>query len=58
MARTSESTEIETVVDGESNTGEVTDITTANGMLYAIPNENTIDGWQYQLQINVSYTVE
>lgn len=51
-------TEIETVVDGESNTGEVTDITTANGMLYAIPNENTIDGWQYQLQINVSYTVE
>lgn len=44
-------------IDGISHTGEITRITTANGMLSAIPDENTITGWFYQLQIIAEYTV-
>lgn len=38
--------------------GEIEEINTANGMLYSIPQENTADGVQYQLQIIVKYTIE
>lgn len=44
-------------VDGVSHSGEITRISTANGMLSAIPDENTISGWFYQLQITADYTV-
>lgn len=50
--------EITVEIGNETYSGEITQITTANGMLYAIPNENEIDGWQYQLQIIAQYTVE
>lgn len=30
-------------------------ITAENGQLFAIPQENELDGWQYQLQIIVQY---
>lgn len=50
--------EITVEIGDETYSGEITQITTANGMLYAIPNENEIDGWQYQLQIIAQYTVE
>lgn len=50
--------EITTEISDETYSGEITSITTNNGMLYAIPNENEIDGWQYQLQIIAQYTVE
>lgn len=49
--------EIETEIDGKIYTGEITEITAENGMLYAVPQENGIDGMQYQIQIIVRYTV-
>lgn len=52
------SSEVETEIDGETYNGEITKITAENGMLYAVPQENNIDGMQYQLQIVVQYTVE
>jgi hypothetical protein len=42
---------------GVTHTGEITKITTANGALTMIPDENTISGWFYQLQIVAEYTV-
>ena len=45
-------------IDGETHTGEITKITTANGMLSVIPDENTVSGWFYQLQITAAYTVK
>lgn len=50
--------EVETEIDGSTYTGEILSITAANGMLYAVPHENDIDGLQYQLQIVVQYSVE
>lgn len=50
--------EVTTEIDGETYSGEITKITAENGMLYAVPQENNIDGMQYQLQIVVQYTVE
>lgn len=44
-------------INGVTHTGEITKITTANGMLSAIPDGNTIKGWFYQLQITAEYTV-
>lgn len=40
----------------ENQTDEkVIKITAENGQLFAIPQENELDGWQYQLQIIVQY---
>lgn len=50
--------EVETELNGEAHTGEITKITAENGMLYAVPQENNMDGMQYQLQIVVQYTAE
>ena len=44
-------------IGGVTHTGEITKITTANGALTMIPDENTISGWFYQLQIIAEYTV-
>ena len=41
--------EVETEIDGEIYKGEITKISAENGMLYAVPQENTFDGMQYQL---------
>lgn len=49
---------VETVIDEEIYSGEIKKISAENGMLYAVPQENNIDGMQYQLQIVVQYTVE
>lgn len=49
--------EVITEIDGELFSGEITKITAENGMLYSVPQENEIDGMQYQLQIAVQYTV-
>lgn len=32
-------------------------ITAENGQLFAVPQENELDGWQYQLQIVVQYKI-
>lgn len=50
--------EVITEVDGIEHRGELTKITTDNGMLYNIPEENLISGVQYQLQIIAEYTIE
>ena len=34
---------------------KITKITAENGQLFAIPEGNELDGWQYQLQIVVQY---
>lgn len=44
-------------IGGVTHTGEITKITTANGALTMIPDENTVSGWFYQLQIIAEYTV-
>lgn len=44
-------------INGVTHTGEITKITTANGVLTMIPDENTVSGWFYQLQIVAEYTV-
>lgn len=49
---------VETLIDDEKHTGTIESIAAQNGMLYAVPQENTHDGVQYQLQIVVKYTVE
>ena len=51
-------TEIETETEGETHKGIITKISAENGMLYAVPQENTADGMQYQLQITAQYTVK
>lgn len=48
---------VETVIGGQTYTGKITTITAANGMLYSVPQENDLDGVQYQLQITAEYTV-
>lgn len=50
--------EVETKIDGEIHRGTIIKISAENGMLYVVPQENTVDGMQYQLQIVVQYTVE
>ena len=49
---------VETEIDGEIYKGNITKLSAENGMLYAVPQENTIDGMQYQMQIIAQYTVE
>lgn len=47
-----------TEIGGTKYRGVLTKITTDNGMLYDIPEENRISGVQYQLQITAEYTIE
>ena len=37
--------------------GKITEISCGNGIMYAIPNENSIDLVRYQLQIGITYQV-
>ncbi|MDE6781160.1 MAG: hypothetical protein K2J40_06860 [Ruminococcus sp.] len=42
----------------ESQTDEeIIKITAENGQLFTVPQENELDGWQYQLQIVVHYRI-
>lgn len=50
--------EVQTTIGDRTYRGEITAISAENGMLYAVPQENNIDGMQYQLQITARYTVE
>lgn len=49
---------IETLYEDKLCPGMITRISTANGMLYAVPNENNIDAYVYQLTISADYTIE
>ena len=48
---------VETVYNGVTYGGEITLINAANGMLYAVPQENSADTYMYQLNIVAEYTV-
>ena len=49
--------EVITTVDGVAYSGVITNLKAENGMLYSVPQENTADGVQYQLQVIAEYTV-
>ena len=49
---------VETTVNGEVFPGEITRMTAANGMLYAVPQENSVNTYMYQLTITAEYTVD
>jgi hypothetical protein len=49
--------EVETTIGSTVYTGTITKLTADNGMLYNIPQENELDGIQYQIQIIAEYTV-
>lgn len=48
---------IEVTIDSKTVNGEITKLSSANGMAYSIPNDNTNDGIMYQLQIYAQYTL-
>lgn len=50
--------DVETNIGEETFAGKITKLTAENGMLYSVPQENLVDGVQYQLQIIAEYTVE
>ena len=49
--------EVISTIGDASYIGEITKLKAENGMLYNVPQENMIDGVQYQLQIIAEYTV-
>lgn len=49
--------EVISTIGDSSYIGEITKLKAENGMLYNVPQENMIDGVQYQLQIIAEYTV-
>ena len=48
---------IDGTIDSKSVNGEITKLSSANGMAYNIPNGNINDGIMYQLQIYAQYTL-
>lgn len=49
--------EVETIIGSDTRTGTLEKLTASNGMLYKVPQENELDGVQYQLTIVAEYTV-
>lgn len=45
-------------INGTEYSGELLEIRAENGTLYEVPQENNIDGLQYQLQLVARYTIE
>lgn len=45
-------------INGIEYSGELLGIRAENGTLYEVPQENNIDGLQYQLQLVADYTIE
>lgn len=50
--------EVESTVGSTVYNGRLEKLTAANGMLISVPQENEMDGVQYQLQIIAEYTVK
>jgi len=55
---TQANSDVETKIGEEIFSGKITKLTAENGMLYSVPQENLVDGVQYQLQIIAEYTVK
>lgn len=49
---------VETVIGDKTCMGTLEKLTASNGMLYSVPQENEMDGVQYQLQIIAEYTMK
>lgn len=50
--------EIDIVIGDSVKKGEITKISTANAMIYAVPTGNLNDGVMYQIQIYVEYKIK
>lgn len=48
---------IQVTIDGKTVNGEITELSSANGMAYSIPPDGVNDGITYQLQIYAKYTL-
>lgn len=49
--------EVTVTVGDKALKGKLTKLTCSNAMVYAIPNNNTNSGWQYQIQIATDYKI-
>lgn len=49
---------VTSTINGTEHSGELLELRAENGMLYSVPEENLMDGVQYQLQIVAVYTIE
>ena len=49
--------EVETTIGSVTYTGTLEKLTASNGMLFSVPQENELEGVQYQLTIIAEYTV-
>ncbi len=58
LERQANEQEIEITIGDTTLKGSLKKLSTANGMLYNIPNGNLNDGVQYQLQIIAQYEIE
>lgn len=58
LERKADNQQITINADNETLTGKLEKLTCSNGMLYSVPQENMLDGREYQLQINAQYTIE
>lgn len=52
-----EEREITQEIGDEILNGEITKISAGNAMLYDVPQENTLDGVQYQMNISAEYKI-
>ena len=50
--------EITTTVSSDTYSGRLERLEASNGMLYAVPQEDELDSYQYQIQIVAEYTVD
>lgn len=58
LERFADGQEISIEIGDKELTGQLTELTCANGMIYNIPDENMNSGVQYQLQITAEYKIE
>lgn len=58
LERHSNNEEIEVIIDGKTYTGKLLGLSTANAMIYSIPDGNLNNGVTYQIQIYAQYTIE
>lgn len=49
---------VQTVIDGIAHSGEITEITSANGMLIAVKDDSSAEAYVYQLTIRADYTID
>ena len=58
LERHSNNEEIEVIIDGKTYIGKLLGLSTANAMIYSIPDGNLNNGVTYQMQIYAQYTIE